>query len=431
MSMALIDELAARTAGFHFFERDHAALFGNRALAAAIAKWLPPGRGSDELPDVLPIWHGSYMPFERALERWGFLDVFTVVVGVRDVRVRDALVAHVQAHRPLGMFDVDGDADHHGLPLVHGGFILPNAVIRFSDRGRRYDREFDIDVIGPVDDDEASSLEWALEWAPDNGEDMLGDALLRLLARRVGRRFHAVSASDGFGALVDHAYELFGLGAPGAAGTVAGVAFESLMRAALADAHSAAGIAEGRSAKLRLVDAINELAKLRGLDPRRLHAYRKLRNDLAHELGDAKPAGGDEDGVYEQVARFLRWLDRQRFAPGFALVDLAPEPTLAYEQLWDAACAAGDAAAQAARTTPKQIGSSVFDPYGFAWVTVRDLRRPFTKWLISSGKAREASHGAEVTAPGVSFERNLAWAHACASRIRDAGYAVGYVGAPD
>jgi hypothetical protein len=211
--VALIDELAARTAAFHFLERDGAAFLGNRALAAVIAKWLPPGSGDDELPDVLPVWFGSHLPLERALGRFGFFDVFTVVVGVRDARIRRALVAHVQAHPPLGMFDVDEEADDHGLPLIHGGFILPNAVIRLSERGRRYDREFDIDVIGPVDDDEASGLDWALDWSPDNGEDTLGDALLRLLSRRVGRRMPPISASDGFDALVDHAYELFGLGA--------------------------------------------------------------------------------------------------------------------------------------------------------------------------------------------------------------------------
>lgn len=431
--MALIDQLAARTAAFHFLERDNAAFLGNRALAAVIAKWLPLRAGNHELPDVLPIWHGSHLPLQRARERWGFLDVFTVVVGVRDARMRDALVAHVQVHRPLGMFDVDADADDHGLPLIHGGFILANAVIRFSERGRRYDREFDIDVIGPVDDNEASALEYALEWAPDNSEDLLGDALLRLLARRVGRRVHAVSASDGFRELVDHAYELFGLGAVGAAGTVAGVAFELLMRAAVADAGAGTGAGSGRdgSAKSRLIDVIDRLAALRGLDPRRLHTYRELRNRLAHTLGDGKASGTDDDGVYDEVARFLGWLDRQAFKPGFVLVDLAPEPALTYEQLCDAARVAGDAAAQAARTTPMQIGSSVFEPDGFAWVTVRDLRRPFTKWLIDSGNARGAGDGAELMAPGMSFERNLAWAHACGSRLREAGYAAGYVGVPD
>ncbi len=428
--MALVDELAARTAAFHFLERDGAAFFGNRALAAVIAKWLPPSSGDDELPDVLPLWFGSHLPWERARQRFGFIDVFTVVVGVRDARIRSALVAHVQAHPPLGMFDVDEEADDHGLPLVHGGFILPNAVIRLSERGRRYDREFDIDVICPVDDDEATGLDWALDWSPGYGEDTLGDALLRLLSRRVGRRIPAVSASHGFDALVDHAYELLGLGAAGAAGTVAAVAFESLMRAALSDAETEAG-AQPSSPKTHLAKVIDRLATLRGLDPSRLHAYRGLRNDFAHRLGDANTGVREDDELYDEVAGLLRWLDRQQFQSGFALVDVAQEPVLTHERLWQAARAAGEIAAQGAPTTPMQIDSSVFEPYGFAWVTVRDLRRPFTKWLIRSGGAREKHDGAEVMAPGVALERNLAWAHACASRLRDSGITADYAGVAD
>ena len=429
-SVALIDELAVHTAAFHFLERDGAAFLGNRALAAVIAKWLPPGSGDDELPDVLPLWFGSHLPWQRARQRFGFIDVFTVAVGVRDARIRSALVAHVQAHPPLGMFDVDEEADDHGLPLIHGGFILPNAVIRLSERGRRYDREFDIDVIGPVDDEEAEGLDWVLDPSPENGEDALGDALLRLLARRVGRRITTVSASDGFDAVVDHAYELWGLGAASAAGTVAAVAFESLMRAALADAESAAG-GHMSGPKTQLAKVIDRLATLRALEPSRLHAYRELRNDLAHRLGDANAAARPADEIYEGVARLLGWLDRQQLQPGRELADVAPEPALTHEQLWHAARAAGDVAAQGARTTPMQIDSSVFEPYGFAWVTVRDLQRPFTKWLISTGVARKKDDGAQVMAPGLALERNLAWAHACASRLRKSGVTADYVGVPD
>jgi hypothetical protein len=78
-----------------------------------------------------------------------------------------------------------------------------------------------------------------------------------------------------------------------------------------------------------------------------------------------------------------------------------------------------------------QIDSSVFEPYGFAWVTVRDLRRPFTKWLINGGGAREKNDGAEVMAPGLALERNLAWAHACASRLRESGITADYAGVTD
>ena len=105
---------------------------------------------------------------------------------------------------------------------------------------------------------------------------------------------------------------------------------------------------------------------MRGLDPSRLHAYRRLRNDLAQRLVDANARAREDDEFYDEVARLLRWLDRQQFQPGFELVDVAEEPTLTHEQLWHAARAAGDIAAQGARTTPMQIDSSVFEPYGFA-----------------------------------------------------------------
>jgi hypothetical protein len=432
--VALIDELSSCKAAFYFVERDGAALFGSHELIALAARWLEPSGSPAATPDILPVWMGSYLPFEAALKRWAFPDVFAVVIGCSEAKRRRALVSHVRHHPPMGMFDTDADANALDLPLVLHGFIVPQAAIRFDARGRSIERETGLDIIGFASDEEEMAMELAV--SPLAGEvpyEVLGDALLRLLAGGAGRQLPGVRGSEGFEALVDRAFELLALGAIALAGVVCGVAFEQLMRAAMAGSNPV--WIEERQARghVALNDLIGKLASTEGWDDTRLRGYQRLRNDLAHRLGDDTGALRGDDELYESVERLLDWLSRQRIvSDGTAtLLDVAPERDISYQQLLDEALAAGNAAAAHARTTQMTINNEAFDPIGFAWVTVRQRNLPFTRWLLESGHASPAVNGAQLHAPDSAFERALAWAHACAMRLRQAGYSADYAGRPD
>lgn len=429
----LLRRLGKRAAAFYFVEREGIAFDGTRELVASVARWLKPGSPFDELPDVLPIWIGSYIPFQLAWERWAFPDVFVVAIGCSSAANRRALVAHVRANPPLGMFDLDADADAvvRERPLPLHGFVIPGAVIWSSASGRRFDRETLVDMIGFADDEEAAAFEFATDGIPGEPDrDRLGPMLLKLLARGAGRKVPGARASDGYEGLVDHAFELFGLGAVSASGSVGGVAFEQLMRAAVEPSWLAQQQQKGHVA---LNNVIARALRLHRVPDGRLRSYQSLRNDLAHRLGDQPSGHRSDEELYDEVRSFLTWLARQHIDVNGAavLVDVAPDPAASFDDLLREARTAGDAAASTARTSPMKIGTEVFEPFGNAWVVVRDPRRAFPKWLIDQGHASRESAGARFAAPGTSFERNLAWAHACAERLRSAGYEAHYGGRPD
>jgi hypothetical protein len=432
--MALIDRLAARKVAFYFVERDSAALFGSHELMALAARWLKPGDIFSEAPDILPIWMGSYLPFTAAMERWAFPDVFAVVIGCPTAKYRRSLLAHIKRYPPIGMFDTDSVADSLDLPLVLHGFVLPQAVLRLNSRGRHVERETGLDVIGLDTDDEEMAFDFAIDSVPGDAPiDLLEETLLKCLANGAGRSVPDVRATAGFDALVDHAFELFGLGATVAAGLVAGVAFEQLMRASLSSADLVWLRSHEAVKPVTLNDIVGKVASSRRVDDGRLRNYQRLRNDLAHRLGDLPTQTREDGALREAIDELLRWLNEQGIGEDGRAVPLhiAPDPALTNEDLLREARSAGQAAGLAATTTIVALGGARFEPFGFAWVTVRDKQRPFTRWLLESGNASPVKDGARIGAPEQAFERNLAWAHACAMRLRAAGYAVDYAGRPD
>lgn len=432
----MLNQLGRYVAAFYFVERRGAAYRGSHELYASVARWFRPSASLSEAPDLLPIWTGSFLPFEDAIRRWAFPDVFVVAIGCATAKQRRGLVAHLRARPPLGMFDLDAAADaivrERPLPLY--GFAIPDALIRLNVRGRYVDRDTFLDTIGFQDDDEATAWEIAVEGIIDPpDEDLLGESLLRLLARGAGRKVPGVRAADGFSSLLDHAFELIGARAFTAAGSVAGVAFEQLMRAAADPGWLSQQDQLSPGGHATLNNVIVHVAKRGGWSDTRLHRYRKLRNDLAHRLGDDAGASRTEDELYDEIRQLLFWLDRQSIDESGAalLADVDPEPELSYEELIAEARLAGDEAARDARVTPMKISGHVIEPIGFAWVVVRDARRPFTRWLLDNGYTAESNGGAMFFAPGESLERNLAWAEACADRLRAAGQDAFYAGRPD
>src|SRR4051794_36120020 len=101
--MTLLQRLSARKAAFYFVERGGVAYAGSRQLSGLAARWLNPGDPFAELPDVLPVWQGSFLPFQAALQRWGFPEVWVVLIGCADAERRSGLVSEIRKNRPLGL----------------------------------------------------------------------------------------------------------------------------------------------------------------------------------------------------------------------------------------------------------------------------------------------------------------------------------------
>ena len=94
--MDLLSELSAHRAIFYFVEKEGIAYEGSWELIATIAHWYRPGDPFAPLPDVLPVWQGSYLPFQEAFDRWGLPEVWVVSVGCSSPEARHALTKHVK-----------------------------------------------------------------------------------------------------------------------------------------------------------------------------------------------------------------------------------------------------------------------------------------------------------------------------------------------
>lgn len=429
--MSLLQELSYRKAAFYFLEREHIALAGGRELDALLAEWIEPQSKLLSLPNMVPVWHGSYLPFEAALERWAIGDVFAVIVGTPNAKMRRSLVKRVREFRPIGLFDVDADADRLDLPLVFAGFALPGAFLKVNENRSWLDRESGMRIIGVPDEGEQAVLGSLVAFAGD--DDRIERAVLNAIARDASRSLRNVKESDGFSELVDHAFELFHLGSVGAAGLVGGVAFESLMRASLVGEDADWLEVHEQKQPASLNNVISKAVSRNQWDQHRLRGYQGLRNDLAHRLESDQPENGDHETLKSRIDEFLRWLDLQSVdEDGVAhLVNVAPTPEISFADLLKLASEGANASADAAQTTLMRIGSDVFEPDGFAWVYVRGKDRPFPRWLIENGHASEDIRGARLSAPYRSFERNLAWAHSFTTQLRSFGHPTDMDGAPD
>jgi hypothetical protein len=432
--MGLLQDLTTHRAVFYFFEREEIAYEGSWELQAAVARWFRPGDPFAALPDVLPVWQGSYLPHEAAFDRWGTTDVWAVSVGCASAPARRALVAQVRDVGALGLFDLDPGPNIPDLPLVLTGFLVPDAYIRLAASGysRSLHRETGLDLLAAPSEEEGMNFDVPAELGFE--DDWFERSLLRLLSRTHSRRLDPVGPDDGYDRLLDQAYDLFHLQAYGAAGAVAGVAYEALMQAALVgpdrtwlQQRQAAGD------HTALNDIIAKVASKRRLDDTRLRRYQALRNDFAHRLGDASVGTTGEETVRERVEEMLRWCTAQKIddAGEAQLVDVAEEPALSSAELFSEARTLADDAAAATRTRPMQIMNDVVEPQGFAWVIVRDAQSTFSQWLLSAGHASRTEAGVRISAPGRAFEHNLAWAAALGKRLRRAGISVTYGGHPD
>jgi hypothetical protein len=421
----------------YFVERGSVAIDGERELQAVVADELRRTWGGQEIP-ILPYWHGSILDFKAAWQRWGIPDIHCVSFGFSDRAQGKAMLDAILRHPPLGLLDDDLDAPNPSTrTLPPGGIVLPGAVLRRDGGGPGIDRATGLRTIAFEQEFDGYVFDLAFGWTAEEREvaEVVDHMLLGLLARSFGREYRSVSAASGPRALVDHAAELLVAGAYGASGAVAGVAFERLMHGCLS-APDQEWIAERKHVTLATV--IDKVVKDRGWqDSRgRLDAYRKLRNDLAHRLGDDRDAGRlDDEALFERVDDLIGWLEQQPLGTvgeglRLELVDVAPDPEIANGQLLAEALAGGAAAAAKARTTPFSVDGERIENGldGAVWVIVPDARRKFTRWLASQPGTTQIEGGVQLSAPDRSFERGLAWAHAVSTRLDEAGIRCSYLG---
>jgi hypothetical protein len=418
----------------YFIERGAVARSGPRELQAVVANELRKPQGGLELP-IVPYWHGSLLDYQAAWQRWGIPDIHCVSLGFADGSKARTMLEAIRRRRPLGLLDHDLDApdpSDRSLPL--GGILLPGAVLRGDMGPAGVDRTTGLRVVAFEEEFDAHVFHAAASWSHDReAAEAVDQMLLGLLARSFGRGYVSVSAASGLPALVDHAAELLVARAYGAAGVVAGVAFEQLLNRCLsaADRERLAG-----PKHTPLGTVIDVVVKDRGWKQYRgrLDGYRLLRNNLAHRLGDEPDAKLNDDALFERVDDLIGWLERQPLSASpdepLELVDVAPDPEISNDLLLAEALADGEVAASRARTTPFSVNGERIEEglEGTAWVIVPDARRTFTRWLASQPAGTKVEGGVELVAPHRSFERGLAWAHAVSERLDKAGIRCSYLG---
>lgn len=434
--MTLIDELSAHRCAFFIEARGSADEIQAAIdeLLGLLARSLPRATPY-ATPAMAPAWTGLVIDPGDSLMRFGVPHVYAVAVGTAKASARAALVKAVRQSPPFGLVGLDAVTDEIPDGLLLSSFVLPGALIRTTFYGRCYDPSIGADILGfDSDEDREIILTTARLGLTDESGDPLPRLLLRHLTLQAARVFEPANRADGHAALIAHAQELLGLGAVGAAGTVAGVAFERLMNAALSDADRewvTTRLQAGKHTDLSTV--IDKVTKHLGLGPhrRRLDDYRRLRNDCAHRL--APSADTDANEVLEAaVAEMIRWLAAQDGADHVTeLVDVELPPELDWPDLHAAAVSAAEAAAAAATPTPMRVGTEKIleGAFGASWVRVR-ARQPFASWLRSAGLAKvpSAGTGAELFSPHDHIERGLAWSWGYARCVRQAGVMADYGG---
>ena len=408
--MTFADQLGNFRAGFFVEHRGSIARPALYDLLGTLAQGVLVVRPDDPSIPLHPVWRGIVLSWADAVRRFGCLEVEGWVVGSASPEQRDAFIEAVRRRPPLGLVGIERDGSNYGLQL--SDWLVPGAVISEGQVGRRFDPKIGVDVLGFRDEfDELWSFP---PWEPEDEDhaDHVKNGLLRHLAMSVSRRFAVVRGNDRHRDLVAHASELLGLGAVTAAGAVAGAAFERLIkRAVVGELRNR--IDSGEFVKLH--HAIEAVAPPSGAG--RLLAFKDLRNDIAHRLGDhPDPAQTrSDDDLYDGIAALIAFLARQNGdRDPVVLVDADPRPVLSPEAVHANALEAAETAASQAQPRTMIVGTERISEAGLLGcceVVVRNRRLAFTRWLADSGKgaSEEGADTVRLLSPHWHLERALAW----------------------
>lgn len=421
----IADGVGRFRAGFFVEHRGAVARPGLYDLLGTLARAVPLVATDDPSVPVHPVWSGIVLGWGDALRRFGCPEVEGFVVGSATAAQRDTFIDAVFRRPPLGLVGIEEDGSKEGLPLSE--WLVPNAVIARGEVGRKFDPMIGVDVLGFRDEfDEI----WPFPaWEPD-GDDHVENGLLRQLALSVSRNFRGVRTTSRHDDLVAHASELLGLGAVSAAGAVAGAAFERLVKRA------AVGKLRERidaGAYVTLHSVIEAVAPASG--DQRLMAFKNLRNDIAHRLGDhSDPAQQrtDED-LYDGIAGLIAFLARQKGDDDHVvLADADPRPEMSPEALHLKALQAAGIAAAEAKPVAMTVGreATAEGVFGSSAVVIRDRRLAFTRWLGASGTGDPDPEVdvVRLRSPQHHLERALAWAWGYCEVLRAHDVPCGYAG---
>lgn len=378
---------------------------------------------------VVPEWFGMLLPFERAWRETGMPVIWAMMLGFPDLGLRDRALNLIEAQRPPGLLRIEKrpeDPSAYHLPLV--GFHARRVFLTLEpEHPRRYDPWEGYETLGIASETDESAFLDLL--GQEEGERVL----LRQLALNLGRWIDAPDRTA-FEEVVDHARELWALGAVGAAGAVAGTAMERLLAASLIPTRAEWLKAE-RPALGPLIDAVGKDHGLPASQRAALHAFRELRNECAHAVGE-EVEGDAESDLSRRVDEWLGWLEQQAATPGdppgpFESRPERPPP----EDLHRRASDAGRDAAAAVTPVPMKVmssdgsGSIVEEGViGDAAIVIRTRRDALARWLLEHGDGDAGPGGVRlhVSWPTQSMTRAVAYAQAYVDVIREFGVEAHY-----
>lgn len=438
--MSILTENSRSRVGFFIEHRGGTGFSALMDLVGLLASALPALKPFDAHAPIYPVWSGLVLNQHAAFRHFGVFNVEAFVVGADSDEKTDAMAEAIRARPPRGLVGISRE---HELQrdLVLDNWLLPGAVIRSDAIGRSFDVGASIDVLGFREEGEESLVFESHSLGLGEDEpDWIQAGLLRHLALTANRRFQSVSAAHGHDALVAHAEELLGLGAVSAAGAVAGVAFEQLMIQSITEEHrewADEQAATGRGLNLHQVIEKTTTGSTRA----RLLTFKKLRNDVAHHLGDGGEAV-ETARLYDEIRELLDWLGEHddRSVP-VRLAPVGPWPRPSHQDLHAGAIEHAEQAAASVSPLSIRIVSPVGGdddvleegPFGSAIVSIRDLDRGFTRWLIEEGHAEADPIGdcAVLAVPETHLHRSLGWAWGYSEHLAQLGIRAGYQGRLD
>jgi hypothetical protein len=380
--------------------------------------------GVEQIP-LVPEWFGM-LPFDLARRQSGQAVIWAMMLGFPDATLRKRALGIVGDVAVSGLVKIERsppDPWTYTLPVVA---FLARGVYLTLEPGhpRRYDLWERYESVGLVSDDEVGLMEVQ---DPDTAERLL----LRRLALNLGNHFEHADARTDLKEIVQHARQLWSVGAAAAAATVAGTAMEQVLALSLGEAD------QEWANKATLGNLIPKVVSRQRLSPEQgeaLGSFRELRNECAHAM-----AGEDEFAPLDsRVDDWLTWLESQSVTgvaeKGIALVATTPDPPPPVD-LHNMADEAGRKAAEA--ITPRPIRLSTDDGRGwtepegvcgYAEVDIRPAADPLARWLLERGTGRPDGAGVKLLIlwGTQSMERATGYAKAYAETLQRFGLSATY-----
>jgi hypothetical protein len=382
----------------------------------------------------IAVWFGRILSARLAMSKVAYPTAWCIVLGASSRAIATEAQRLIENQQPVGLIRTDRtvpDPSRYSLPLV--GLLMPGTFLSFEVGSPRYEHLLGYEVITPEDETAATIIDQL-------GATEAERLILRALAFSVARRIEGPDRSS-YSSLVDHARELWALGADQAVGIVGGTALELLLRKSLVARNPTVGKRAQKATLGPLVSLCGKHLPLTKPGTAWLDTHRKLRNDCAHSVSSSATTVSAAPQLRDRVDQFISWLERQTDVDVDALIraiDLAGSPSAppTMEAALDTAFAAARIAAEAITPNPMVVvtaGSRYVLPsgsLGFAWILVRKPSKEVRHWL--EGKfhveAQRRKHVVRIfiARPDQSAERAGAFAREFTDRIKKVGVDASY-----